>query len=387
MKGHIRERSPGHWAIILDINKGGQRKRKWHSFKGTKREAQAECARLITAMKKGMYVEANKLTVGQYLLERLAQWETGKKISQKTAERYRELINNQIIPHLGNKQLQKLKAIDIEAWHNILIAGGRKDGKGGIGARTIGHAHRVLSKALKEAARFDLVTRNVASAERPPKIDGENEVQIVEQHRFDELLTKLRGRVIYPKVVLSLFAGLRRGELLALRWRHVDLDRKVLQVREALEETKADGVQLKAPKSKAGRRDISLPDIVVDALREYRRTQLELRMRLGLGKVSDEEDLLFPTLEGALPSPRAFSAEWADVAASIGMPDITFHALRHTHASQLIDADVDVVTIAKRLGHSGPNITLNVYAHLFRDSDDKAAQAINDALAKLGYSA
>ncbi len=158
-------------------------------------------------------------------------------------------------------------------------------------------------------------------------------------------------------------------------------------MREALEETKAHGVQVKTPKSKAGRRDVTLPDIVVDVLCEYRRNQLELRMRLGLGKLSDEADLLFPTLEGSLPSPRAFSAEWADVAASIGMPDITFHALRHTHASQLIDAGLDVVTIAKRLGHSGPNITLKVYAHLFRDSDDKAAQAINEALARLGYTA
>jgi integrase len=387
MRGSIIKRSPGHYAIILDINKDGLRKRKWHSFRGPKREAQAECARLITAMKAGEYVEANKLTVGQYLIERLAQWETSKKIGHKTAERYRELISNQIIPHLGGKQLQKLRAIDVEAWHSVLLAGGRKDGKGGVSARTIGHAHRVLSKALKEAARFDLVMRNVALAEKPPKVACEDEVQIVEQYRLEELLTKLRDRVIYPKVILSLFAGLRRGELLALRWRHVALDRKILQVREALEETKAHGVQVKAPKSKAGKRDITLPDIVVNALREYRSSQLELRMRLGLGKVSDQDDLLFPTLEGSLPSPRAFSAEWADVAASIGMPDITFHALRHTHASQLIDAGVDVVTISKRLGHSGPNITLKVYAHLFRDSDDKAAQAINEALAKLGYSA
>ena len=109
MKGSIRERSPGRYAIILDINKDGQRKRKWHSFKGTKREAQAECARLITAMKEGAYVETSKLTVGQYLLERLSQWEGSKKIGHKTAERYRELIANQIIPHLGNKHLQKLK--------------------------------------------------------------------------------------------------------------------------------------------------------------------------------------------------------------------------------------------------------------------------------------
>jgi integrase len=101
---------------------------------------------------------------------------------------------------------------------------------------------------------------------------------------------------------------------------------------------------------------------------EHRKVQLELRFRLGQEKLSDD-DLLFPTLEGTLPSPRAFSADWADVAASIGMPEVTFHALRHTHASQLIDAGVDVVTIAKRLGHSGPSITLAVYAHLFRDND------------------
>jgi integrase len=284
--------------------------------------------------------------------------------------------------HDERGRLQKLKAIDIEAWHNALTAGGRKNGKA-LSARTIGHAHRVLSKALKEAARFDLVMKNVASAEKPPKV-AEDEVEIVAEHRLKELLDRLRGRAFYPKVVLSLFAGLRRGELLALRWRHIDLDRKLLQVRKALEQTKAHGIQIKAPKSKAGKREITLPDIVVETLREHRRAQLELRVRLGLGKLSDD-DLLFPKLDGSPSSPRALSREWPVVADSIGMGDVTFHALRHTHASQLIYAGVDVVTISKRLGHSKPTITLSTYAHLFRQQDDKAAKAINDALAKLGY--
>ena len=383
MKGHIRERSPGHWAIILDIEKDGARKRKWHSFKGTKREAQAECARLITAMNEGAYVEANKLTVGQYLLDRVAQWENGKKITARTAERYRALISDQIIPHLGNKLLQKLKAVDIENWHNVLIARGRKDGKGGLSARTIGHAHRVLSKCLKEAARYDLVVKNVARSETPPKVDAES-VQIVEEHRLQELLAKLRDRPVYSKVIVALFTGLRLSETLALRWRHIDPDRKLLQVREALEETRGHGIRIKAPKSKAGMRDITLPDVVVDALREHRRAQLELRMRLGLGKLSDD-DLLFSTPEGEPISPRVFSGRWGRIAAEIGMPGLTFHALRHTHASQLIHAGVDVVTISKRLGHASPNITLGTYAHLFRQKDDKAAQAINQALADIKW--
>ena len=127
---------------------------------------------------------------------------------------------------------------------------------------------------------------------------------------------------------------MRRGELLAIRWGALDLDGKVLKVREALDQTKAHGIRVKKTKTKAARRDITLPDIVVDALREHRRAQLELRFKLGLGKLTDD-DLVFPTIEGRPASPRAFSAEWADVAASIGMPDITFHALTLTPHNSL----------------------------------------------------
>jgi len=107
MRGHIRQRSPGRWAIILDIFKDGTRKRKWHSFKGTKREAQDQCAKLVAAMAQGTYVETSKLTVGQHLLDRLSQRET--KIGHKTAERYRQLIVNQIIPHLATSSYRNLK--------------------------------------------------------------------------------------------------------------------------------------------------------------------------------------------------------------------------------------------------------------------------------------
>jgi integrase len=382
MKGHIRERSPGHFAIVLSVGIGKNRKLKWHSFKGTKRQAQAECARLITGLKEGSYVEPSKLTVAQHLKSRLEQWESSKTISAKTAERYAELIDNQIVPYLGALTIQKLKAIDIESWHNNLSSIGRKDGKGGLSNRTISHAHRVLSKALKEASKFDLVGKNVAITQQPPTPE-EEEVVIVAQDRIKELLAKLSGRSMYPKAITALFTGARRSELLAMRYRYLDLDRKTWEICESLEQTRKHGIRVKKPKTKAGRRHISLPDIVVDALREHRRTQLELRLRVGLGKPS-ADDFVFADIDGAPRGPRAFSSEWADCAASIGMPDVVFHALRHTHASQLIDAGVDIVTISKRLGHANPNITLKVYAHLFRSKDGKAADAINAALASLG---
>jgi integrase len=383
MRDSIRERSPGHWAIILDINKDGTRKRKWHSFKGTKRAAQIECARLIAAMDDGGYVEKNKVTVGQFLNDRLSAWEAAKRITPKSAERYRELIDNQIIPHLGGKLLQSLKPIDIETWHNTLTASGRKDGKGGVCARTVGHAHRLLTRVLKEAQRFDLVAKNAAiGGDSLPKVRAA-EVQIVRQDQLPMLLEKIKGNKIEPVALLALFCGLRRGEILALRWGRVDLDRAVLSVRQSLEETRAGGLRLKTPKSRAGVRDISLPDIVVGVLRRHRIDQLELRARLGLGRLTDD-DLLFAGLDGQPIGPRHFSANvWPAAARSIGMPEITFHALRHTHASQLIAAGVDVVTISKRLGHSSPTITLGVYAHLFATSDEKAAKAINDALGSI----
>jgi integrase len=123
------------------------------------------------------------------------------------------------------------------------------------------------------------------------------------------------------------------------------------------------------------RRDVILPDILVDVLREYRKAQLELRMRLGAGRPQDG-DLLFADLNGAPLSPNAISAAWSDYAKQIGMPEVTFHSLRHTHASQLIDAGVD----RKRLGHAKPDITLRIYDHLFRKDDGKAAAAINAIL-------
>jgi integrase len=188
---------------------------------------------------------------------------------------------------------------------------------------------------------------------------------------------------MYPRAITALFTGIRRGELLALRWQHVDLDSadKHLKIQQAIEETAAHGIRFKTPKTENSIRDVSLPDIVVEALRDLRRQQLELRLAFGLGKL-DSDALIFPRQDGAPQSPRAFSKEWAVVAAGLGLP-VTFHALRHTHASHLIDAGIDVVKIAKRLGHATPLITLKVYAHLFRKRDDKSSEAINAAVASL----
>src|SRR5215469_308931 len=381
MSGHIRRRGEQSWELKFEAGtdpRTGQRITKYQSFKGTKREAQAKLAALITAVATDTHVEPTKVTVAEFVRQRVDQWESSGKISAKTAARYRELTENQIAPHIGAKVLQKLRPLDIEDWHTVLRNSGRADGKDGIHPRTIGHAHRVLSKALTDAIKNRLVMSSVTKLERAPKV---TEAEMVIVKDLPVFLEKLKGSSrLYVPAMVSLFTGLCRSEVLALRWSRVDLDKKIIQVREALEKTDAHGIRFKSPKSNAGRRDITLPDILVDVLQEHRKAQLKFRMKLGAGKLYDTT-LLFADLNDAPLSPNALSAAWSDFAQRIGMPGVTFHALRHTHASQLIDAGVDIVTISKRLGHAKPDITLRVYSHLFRKDDSKAAAAINAAVA------
>jgi integrase len=373
MKGHIRRRGERSWELKFDLGRdavSGKRKIAYQSFKGTRRDAQIKLAELITSANRGSYVEPTKITVSDFVRARVDQWEAAPDgITARTAQRYRQLTEHQIVPHLGAKTLQKLTRLDVEVWHNALH-------QAGLAARTIGHAHRVLHQALGDAENDGLVAKNVCRLHKAPKV-AEREMVIVKD--VPGFIAKIRGSRLYVHALLALVGGLRLGEVLALRDRHMDLDKKVIHIREAVEDTKAHGVRIKSPKTRAGRRDVTLPDIAVTALSDYRRQLLETRMKLGAGKRPDDA-LLFITLDGRPLRPGNVSSDWGEIAASIGMPEISFHALRHTHASQLIASGVDIVTISKRLGHAKPSVTLAIYAHMFHTDDRKAAAAINAAL-------
>jgi len=169
------------------------------------------------------YVAPSQLTVAEHLRARVAQWETSgkRKISAKTAERYRELIKNQIVPHLGTKPLQKLQASDIESWHTTLLISGRKGCNGGVSARTAKHAYWVLSKALKDAVRHNLIAKNAVSDEGAPQVEDE-EIIILTNDRIKEPLLKLTGHRIILVRYSPYLRGVRRGELRHFaghRWR------------------------------------------------------------------------------------------------------------------------------------------------------------------------
>jgi Phage integrase, N-terminal SAM-like domain len=268
MKGHIQRRGAKSWRLKFDAGRDvtGNRKIQYHTFRGTKREAQIKLAELIASVAANAYVEPSKVTVGEFVRNRVDQWESAGKITARTAARYRELAENQIAPYLGNTVLQKLRPLEIEGWHAVLRNSGRARGGGGLAPRTIGHAHRVLSKALSDVVENELVTKNVAATKAAPKPPDDEMVIVRDVPSLVETL-KTSPRLYVPAMI-SLFTGMRLGEVLALRWGRVYLDRNTISVRDALEHTKAHGIRFKPPKSKAGRRDVTLPDLLTDLLRE-----------------------------------------------------------------------------------------------------------------------
>jgi integrase len=223
----VRERSPGSFEIQHEgpRDRAGKRKALSVTFKcATLDEALRERRRLQADVDAGRHVDRSKLMVGDYVTQRIDRWVALDAITPKTAMRYRELAANQIAPFIGDFELQKLKTIDIEECHGALLASGRKGG-GALSKMTVKHAHRLFSKALAEAVKHELVIKNVAAVQQPRKVERE-EVVILTREQIRAVMEGLKHRVIFPKAVIALFTGMRRGELLALRRGAIDLDRR-----------------------------------------------------------------------------------------------------------------------------------------------------------------
>ena len=369
MRGSIRKRGASSWWIVFNVATGepGKRKQRTVTMKGSYRDAQKELTKLISAADAGSLPEPSRETVATYMT---AWLHASTAQSPKTKERYAGLVRLQIVPHLGAIPLQKLRPSHIAAWHATLIGNG-------LSAQTVLHAHRVLSLALKQAVEHGTLTRNPALAARPPRVEG-REIEILPQAQIATLMAGLADHpLLYPVAVLALASGMRRGELLALEWGDVDLDRGVVRVERSVEETKAGGLRVKAPKTKRGRRNIGLTADAVAVLREHRKRQLELRLQLGFG---GQPVLVFSTLDGDILSPDNFSRDWRRTLRARKLPLCSFHALRHTHASLLLAGGTDVLTVSRRLGHAKASVTLDTYGHKVEGGDQAATKTIERML-------
>jgi integrase len=378
MKGAkgIIERSPGHFAIILEQKDPatGKRKRKWHSFEGTKKEAVVERARLVTETSSGTYAEPSKLT----LLQFFERWLVHIKphVSPRTHERYEEIALKNIAPLLGATPLSKLTTMDISAAYTTALTSGRRRGKGGLSPRTVHHMHRVLFTALFQAERWKWIPRNPAALlekKDRPKIERKA-VRTIDAPATAAVLDAARERRLFIPLVLGSLCGLRRGEITAIRWKSVNLDNGQIAVIASTEQL--DDGSTREKEAKSGRaRTVALPSLAVEELRRWRLAQAEELLRLGIR--ADDETHVVTQFDGSPILPRsltnavsAFLKEWR----------VTLHGLRHSHASHMLASNIHPKIVQGRLGHSSIAITLDIYSHLMPNMQGEAAAAVDGVL-------
>ena len=378
MKGHVRRRGRTSWAIVLDLGRGvdGRRRQKWHSVRGTREDAERELGRLLNEIGTGAYVEPANISVADYLERWLSDY-AHSTVAPKTFERYREIIRSHVIPALGKWKLVKLRPLHVQTFYSDALNWGRKDGKGGLSRQTVVHFHRVLHKAFAHAVKWQLLSRNTIDAVQPPRAERK-EMQALDDSEIAKLLQHVDGKLLNMPVLLAVTTGLRRGEILGLRWSDVDLKGLRLQVTQSLEQT-SEGLRFKSPKTTRSRRTIALPGLTVEALRAHYVNQG--KQRLQLGSAYEGHNLVCARSDGAPWPPDHLSTAFSALVRKSKLKRIRFHDLRHTHATQLLRIGIHPKVVSERLGHSNIGITLDTYSHVLPGMQEAAAEALNMSIA------
>jgi integrase len=299
------------------------------------------------------------------------------EISPKAHERYSEIVGGYLIPALGQHYLAKLAPVHIQGAYNAWDVGGRRDGKpGGLSPVTRRYIHVILRSALSRAMEQQLIVRNPADAfsKRLPKIERQA-IKTLTVEESGRLLKSIRHMHLYWPVLLGLTCGLRRGEILALRWKNLDLDRGVLSVVQSLEQTD-DGLRFKDSKTSRGRA-ITLPAFVIEELRRLKAKQAEALLQIGIRQSG--ETLVCCREDGEPKQPRSITQEFAVLMQTIDLPRVRFHDLRHSHATQLLASGVHPKIAQERLGHSTISTTMDLYSHVTDTMQSEAAARLDAA--------
>lgn len=381
----LYERPDGSWQIcVSDGRRPDGSRRRIYKTCATKSEAKRELAKMLAAKYEGKLVERSGATIAAFLDDYL---DHHSDVAPRTLERWRSLARLQINPHIGGIRLQNLKPSHLMQLYAAL-AKEHKDGektKRGLAAATIRQVHAVIHLVLAYAVTDGILSSNPASAiprARKPRV-SRYEVTPPDATAIATLLDALRGTPLYTLVLLASLTGMRRGELLALRWANVDLEHKRLTLCESLGE--ADGATyVKKPKS--GKvRTIVLDDTLCEALEAHRREQA--RMRLNTLVFPSPEDRVTHDRDGTTTIVRAgsrwlpsvVSGKFKRAARRAGTP-MRFHDLRHACASMMVAAGAHPKAVSDRLGHSGIAITMNLYSHLMDRQREEAAVMLGNML-------
>ncbi len=389
-EGTVFERSNGTWAgeVTTGYDENGKQKRKTVYGK-TQAEALAKLGEVKQQLATGTFTDT-KLTVKAYL----EQWLTHKEaqVKPRTAELYRHVSEYHIMPRIGRRRLDKLTPLDVQG----MVAGVAANGS----IRTANQCRTVLFSALKQAIRWQLLARNPVEAVDELK-ETHREMTLWTPEEVVRFLDTARAHRLYPLFYLALSTGMRRGELLGLRWQ--DVNGSIISIRQTLVPV-GNKIMVGTPKTKKGQRRVSVSPDVLEVLALHKAVQEVEHSRLG--EAWADSGLVFPTEIGTPMHPRNLERTWytlqdkardawqaaleeaGDVTtleqleAHKLLPRARLHDLRHLHVSLLVKRGVDARTIADRVGHTRASFTLDVYTHLFEEQRTAAAVSLLDLLPK-----
>ena len=366
MTGTMRKRDRNVWEITVSLGKdaNGVRRRQSRTVYGTKAKAQKRLRDFVQEIEQKRSRHGDVL-VGDWLLiwyRDLVQ----PRLRIKTQERYADIIEQNLTPHLGNIPLEDLSPRHIDDAYRHLQQVDRYDPK------TIRLFHCVLSGACKYAVRQEKVDRNVATLVVLPAVTKSEvippEIETV-QHLLE--LAEAEDHPLFPFLFVLTYTGMRKGELWGLTWRYVDLAAGLIRVVEGTVRTKKQGNVTYRPKTDKGVRSIDLPEVAVDFLRD---------LRLHQGEAVKPDALVFPGADGNMMPETTMMRQLKELGARVGAPDITFHALRHFHASVCLEDDEYALATSRRLGHSSITTTMDVYGHLLKGRQKSLAQSFAKAM-------
>lgn len=381
MAGSVEKRGENRWRLVVSGGTGpdGRRIKYTKTIQATsRREAEKELAKFVAEVERGLYMEPSRLTFAEFV-ERWLRDYGESNLAPKTLFRYRQILESRILPSMGHLKLEQIRPVHlIEFYKNLQEDGIREDGKpGGLSAKTILYHHRVISSILNDAVEWQLIPFNPASRVKPPKVQ-KKQAACYDVVQVKAMLKALeteepKYRVI---VTLALLTGLRRGELMGLTWQDVDFDGGTLMVRQASQYLPGKGTFVKEPKNESSQRLLALPRVLINMLRQYKKEQAEHRLKVG--DLWQGSDRLFTTWDGQPMHPDTISKWFPKFLKRHGLTPLTFHGLRHTTATVLINKGIPLKNVSGRLGHADVGTTGNIYSHFLQSADRVIADTLDE---------
>ena len=367
-EGSVYKRKDGRWVASIVLENG---KRKSIYCK-TQQEAIKAVRKANQDKDQGVLHSAEDQTLDAFLTSWL-QDTIKNKVRARTHERYSELMKLHVFPMLGKVQLQKLLPQHLQKLYNQKL-------EESYSPQTVKHIHRVLHRALGDALRWQLVVRNVCDAVDPPRVP-KKEMQALTGEQAQQFLEAARGDSLEALYVLALTTGMRRGELLGLKWIDLDLALGTVQVRRTITRLTKKGFTVSEPKTAKSRRKIHLTQLAIEALKRHRIRQHEAR--LAAGPDWDEQGWVFCNTVGRpIEAGNMLRRSFRPILTKAGLPMIRFHDLRHSAASLLLSLGVHAKIVQELLGHSQIGLTLDTYSHVLPSLQEEAVNRLNTLLSK-----